>query len=678
MKTAPIVAADIVPSPEGLPFAAAFGDVYHPRGGALDQARHVFLAGNGLPERWRGRERFVIAETGFGLGNNFLAAWQAWRDDPQRSERLDFVAVELHPPRADDLLAWPRDAAVQELAAQLHAQWPLLTPDLHRLEFEGGRVTLHLAFGDAAQWLPEWVASVDAFFLDGFAPDRNPAMWDARLFKSLARLAAPGATAATWSSARAVRDALRGAGFEVNKTPGRGGKREITLARFVPPPAAARRVPPGRPRGRGVARKALIVGAGLAGCAAAWALAGQDWQCELFDRHAEPAQEGSGNPGGLFHGIVTPDDGAHARWHRAAALAFAPVARAAVAAGVPGAVDGLLRLEYQLRDVAAMQERLRRLGLPPAYVEALPAGVASARAGVTLRDPAWFFPGGGWIAPRGLAAWLLRSAARPVAWHGGVQVDALRRDGAQWCLLDAAGRELARAPTVVLANAGDALRLLDAPDWPVQAVRGQVAVAPAAGMLLPKLPLAGAGYVLPPVGDRAVFGATARRGDVDAAVRETDHVENLAKLARLLGNESSVRPELVEGRPRGAAGLRRAQPERESSLVHELQGRVGWRCTALDRLPLIGAVPDASASGVGSADQPRLLARRESLFVFAALGSRGIVQSVLGARLLAAWVTGAPAPVAASLMDAVDPARFAARSRRKGLSSNRAAPAGAP
>lgn len=650
MKTAPVVAARIERSPDGLPFAPEFGDVYHPRAGALEQARHVFLAGNGLPGRWRGRQRFVIAETGFGLGNNFLAAWRAWRDDPQRCERLEFISVELHPPTADDLAAWPRDPSVAGLARQLHAQWPPLTPDLHRLAFDEGRVVLQLAFGDAAQWLPEWVANVDAFFLDGFAPDRNPALWDARLFKSLARLAAPGATAATWSSARAVRDALRGAGFEVDKAPGHAGKRDITLARFVPAPSS-RRTPPGRPRQRGVEQEALIVGGGLAGCAAAWALAEQGWRCRVFDRHAEPALEGSGNPGGLFHGIVTPDDGAHARWFRAAAFAFAPLARAAVAAGVPGAVDGLLRMEYELRDAVEMQQRLQRLGLPPAYVEALPAEAASARAGVPLRDPAWFFTGAGWISPRALAAWLLSSAAVPVAWQGNTSVDALRRDGADWCLLDEQGRELARAPTVVLANAGDALRLLDAPDWPIQAIRGQVSIAPAAGLVLPGLPLAGAGYVLPAVTGRAVFGATAQRGDEDASVRDADHEENLAKLARLLG---------------ATAGLGASQ----------LQGRVGWRCTAVDRLPLIGAVPDPDAAAVGSADQPRLLARREGLFVFAALGSRGIVQSALGARLLAAWVTGAPAPVAASLMDAVDPARFAARARRKGLSSSRAAPAG--
>ena len=331
------------------------------------------------------------------------------------------------------------------------------------------------------------------------------------------------------------------------------------------------------------------------------------------------------------------------------------MARAALADGVPGAIDGLLRLEYELRDLTAMHERLARLGLPPEYVQALSPEAASARAGLPLHDPAWLFTEGGWISPRGLAGWLLRRCAVPAEWRGGTEVQGLQRDGEDWCLLDGNGGVIARAPTVVLANAGDALRLLGANDtveWPVQPVRGQVSTAPAAGLHLPALPLAGAGYVLPPVAGRAVFGATAQRGDLDAALRLADHEENLAKLSSLLG--SSPLPE-----------------------ASALQGRVGWRWTALDRLPLIGAVPDASAAGVGSADQPRLLPRHEGLFMFAALGSRGIVMSVLGARLLAAWVTGAPAPVAASLMDAVDPARFAARSRRKKLNSTRAAPAGA-
>lgn len=649
MKTSPIEPARIGPSAEGVPMALGFGDVYHPRSGALAQARHVFLAGNGLPERWRGRERFVIAETGFGLGNNFLAAWAAWRSDAQRSERLDFLSAELHPPTRDELSAWPREAETSALADELLRQWPPLLHGLHRLSFDQGRVTLHLCFGDAAAWAREWVAQVDAIFLDGFAPDRNPQMWDGRLIKALARLAAPRATAATWSAARPVREALQSAGFEVSKAPGQGGKRDITVACFQPR-GSIRSAPPGRPRRRPVDRHALIVGGGLAGCAAAWALAEQGLRSTVFDRHDQPASEGSGNPAGIFHGVVTADDGVHARWHRAAALAFEPVARAAVADGVRGAVDGLLRLEHELADVDAMQAILARLGLPPTYLQALSREQASAVAGMALADTAWFYPGGGWIAPRELAGWYLRSAGAALHWRGGEGIDALQRDGIDWVLMSSTGRELARAPTVVLANAGDALRLAGASDWPIEAIRGQVSIAGSAVLQLPRVPLAGSGYVLPAIGDCAVFGATAQRGDADPSVRVADHAENLLRLRRLIG----AAPEMA---------------------AESFEARVGWRWTASDRLPVIGAVPDASVPGAGSADQPRLLPRQPGLFVFTALGSRGIGVSALGARLLAAWVTGAPSPVEASLMDAVDPARFAARARRRATTAARPAAA---
>lgn len=644
MKTAPIVAAHIEPGADGLPFAALYGDRYHPRAGALEQARHVFLGGNRLPQRWAGRQRFVIAETGFGLGNNFLATWAAWHGDEQRCEQLHYLSVELHPPRAEDLLAWPRDDELKPLAAELARQWPPLTHGLHTLRYDDGRVCLHLAFGDVADWLPEWVARIDAFFLDGFAPDRNPRMWEPRLFKSLARLAATEATAATWSVARTVRDGLVSAGFEVHMAPGRGGKRDITVAHFVPP-AARRRAPPGRPREREVERHALIVGGGLAGCAAAWALAEQGWHSTVIERHAEPACEASGNPAGLFHGVVTRDDGLHARWHRAAALAFAPVARQAIADGVPGAAEGLLRLDHAAGDAAAMTASLRRLGLPASYVEALDAAEASRRAGLPLTSPAWFYPAGGWLSPRALSAWYLRRAGALARWQGSAGVDRLQRDGEVWQAVDADGSVLASSRTVVLANGAGAMRLLGAADWPIESIRGQVSIAPAASLPLPRLPVTGSGYLLPAVGGQAVFGATAQHDDADGSVREADHRLNLDRLAALMGQAPDV-------------------------ATHELAGRVGWRCSATDRLPLIGAVPDDATPAVGSADQPRFVPRKEGLFVFTALGSRGIGMSALGARLLAAWVTAAPSPVEASLMDAVDPARFAARARRKSFSSS--------
>lgn len=647
MKTAPIVPAQVERDADGVPFAPAFGDVYHPRAGALLQAQHVFLAGNGLPQRWAGRARFVILETGFGLGNNFLATWQAWRSDPRRCGRLVFISIERHPLHREDLAEQHRASPLADLASQLVAAWPPLTWNLHRLRFDGGAVELHLCLGDVAEWLPEIVAAVDAFYLDGFAPARNPQMWEARLFKAIGRMAAPGATASTWSAARAVRDGLAAAGFTVERASGIGGKRDITTAHYAP--RFATQVPPGRARVPAGDGRAVIVGGGMAGCALAAALADHGWHGIVIDRHETPAGEGSGNPGGLFHGVVHADDGTHARFHRAAALAAQQAVTEAVAAqGVPGAVDGLLRLQGDADgDVREMRATLARLGLPPDFAQALDAADAGALAGVRLDRPGWLFPGGGWVRPAALAAAALAQVGGCFDWRGGKAVERIVRTDAGWRLLDAKGREIAHAATLILANAGDATRLLgDRFALPLTPVRGQIGILDegtlrACGIAMPRIPIAGAGYVLPPHDGRLVFGATSARGEAHADLREEDHATNLRQLAGLLG--------VPAGLP-----------------ATTLHGRAAVRWSTDDRLPFIGPMPDMPAARVsGRLDQPRFVPRCPGLFVFAGLGSRGIVSSTLGARALAAWITGAPIPLEASLLDAIDPARLVSRSVRR-------------
>jgi len=645
VKTAPVITAPLAFDADGIPFSERYGDRYHPRHGALAQAAHVFLAGNGLPGRWQGRDRFVIVETGFGLGNNFLAAWNAWRADPQRCERLHFISIEKHPLAAADLRRAHAASPLPELAAGLVRAWPSLTPNLHRLAFDGDRVELLLALGDVAAWLPEIVASVDAFFLDGFAPDRNPAMWQPRVFKALARLAAPGATAATWSAASVVRAGLAAAGFEVSSAPGDGGKREITLARYAPrftPRRAPARLAAADAAGE---RRALIVGAGLAGCAAAWALAEQGWRSTLFDRHATIAAGGSGNPAGIFHGTFNADDGTHARFNRAAALQAGIATRDAIANhGVAGQVEGLLRFESHLA-FETMNRELAALGLPSDYVQALDADGAARLSDLAPTLPAWFFPAGGWVAPADLAAALLAQAGSAVELRRQTPVAAIRREEGLWRLLDANGRVLGEAGVVVLANACDAASLLAGlAELPLQRIRGQTTTLALAtpGLRLPRLPVAGNGYVLPPLpGGLALFGATSQIEDGEPRLRASDQRHNLMQLLRLTGSAPSV------------AG-------------DTLTGRVGWRCAAPDRLPLIGGVADIAAIEQGTRfDQPRFVPRLPGLFVFTALASRGIASAALGARTLASLISGAPCPLEGSLLDAVDAARFVSRGLRR-------------
>jgi tRNA 5-methylaminomethyl-2-thiouridine biosynthesis bifunctional protein len=642
MKTEAIVPVEPLRNADGVPFSPLYGDVYHPAAGALEQARHVFLGGNDLPARWQGRDRFVVLETGFGLGNNFLATWAAWRHDAHACGQLHFISIEKHPLTREAMRALPRYPTLAASAAELVDAWPPLTPNLHRLSFDGGRVQLLLVLGDVAAWLPELVARVDAFYLDGFAPSKNPQMWQPRLYKALGRLAAPQATLATWTAARPVREGLQAAGFTVHLASGRGGKRDITHARyapaFVPRRTPARSLEPASDQ-----RHALVIGAGLAGCAVAWALAEHGWSSLLLERQAGPAQEASGNPAGLFHGIVNAQDGTHARFNRAAALQAQVAIGSFIARGhAHGEAGGLLRLDTSGGTAGAMQQVLRRLGLPSDYVRALTADEASALSGIALQQPAWFYPGGGWIRPADLAAAFLERAGPAACCRANTAVHALRRRDGRWQALDAAGEVSAQAETVVLANAGDALRLLGRPQWPIEMRRGQISIGDAAHFQpMPRLPIAGAGYLLPAIAGQAIFGATSQPGDGDPATRAGDHVHNLAQLERLTGRSLHVP-------------------------VDALQGRVGWRWSSDDRLPLIGAVPDDAAADLSSRlDQPRFVPRLPGAFVFTGLGSRGITWCALGAQVLASIVSGAPVPLEASLLDSVDPARFRSRDARR-------------
>lgn len=681
MTRAPLRAARLSIGADGVPRSLDFDDVYHSAAGALAQAQHVFLGGNGLPQRWAGRRDFVILETGFGLGRNFLATWAAWRADPQRCERLHYVAIEKHPPAQADLAQVQQHSATAcadpALAEALHAAWPLPTPDTHSLDFEDGRLQLQLVFADIDEALRGLQLQADAFYLDGFAPARNAAMWSPEVFARLGRLAAPGATAATWSAARAVRDGLGAAGFEVERRPGLAGKRDMTVARhaprFVPPAAAAWRARPDA----GTPREALVIGAGLAGTACAWALARQGWRATLLDAEATPAARTSGNPGGLMHPIFNAPDSLHARWFRAAALRCAALAAGPIARGeVAGRLDGFLRLEGRLDDGAA-QARLDAVGLPEAFLRWRPADAAAEATGLPLTQGGWGFGPGGWLSPRDWCGWLFAQAARRAGaqFHGQRPVARLARDpagtpGRCWHALDATGTRLGSAPVLVLAAALDSPRLLAAsPDCAgfggerllLGAVRGQTTVLPAtlsAGGLLqaPRQALSGAGYALTLPDGRVLTGATSQHDDPDPSLRPADHLENLRRAAALglFGAAARTLP---------AAEL----PDLLGLDLARLEGRCGWRATTPDRLPLAGPLVDAAAldgarQGRARLDSLRQLPRSHDadggLYLCTGLGSRGLSSAVLAAEVLASWITGAPCPVEPELRDALDPARL--------------------
>jgi tRNA 5-methylaminomethyl-2-thiouridine biosynthesis bifunctional protein len=634
LKTRPIQPARIEfgTAAADPPRAPDFDATYRPHKGALAHARHVFLHGSGLPGRWAGRDDFTVLEAGFGLGHNFLALWDAWRQDPQRCERLHVVSVELHPPSLDDLRRVHAKSALPELTAQLLTAWPPLTPNLHQLAFEGGRLRLMLVLGDAGLLLPALRLQANAIFLDGFAPARNPTMWSRSLLKAVGRLSAPDATAATWNVASDLHQHLATAGFQARIEPSLDGKDEITCAPLVPRPTERR-----LPTLAVASADAVVVGAGLAGAAAARALADRGLRVTVLEKAVDVATGASGTPAGLFHGTVNPGDGPYARLYRTAALVAQQRYREAVAAGVPGRVDGLLRLAPHKPGEPEPLALLRATGLAPSYVRWLDAVSASARAGVTIDDPCWFYPGGGWITP---AAWVEYAMAHPrITVRTGCEVAALTRSGPQWQCLDARGAALAQSALLVLAHAEgvDAiLRPLGHVGWPLGRSRGQISFWRTDAARALQLPVAGDGYAIATSGG-LLCGATRQLDDEEPGLRDEDHRYNIDRLQRL------------SGLPGPAAGV-------------ALQGRVGWRLAANDRLPVVGAMP--LLGHALKVTQTRLLPRERGLFVLTALGARGLTLAPLMGELVASQATGTPWPLEQDLADAVDPGRWLVRQAR--------------
>ena len=495
---------------------------------------------------------------------------------------------------------------IKNQAQGLTQSWPLLVPGMHRLELDSGNVVLTLFFGDVAEGLPQLSLAADAIFLDGFAPAKNPAMWEPRLLRHLGRLAAPDCTLATWSVAGAVREALEKAGFAVEKCKGFGTKREMLKGSLVPRlKTGAAQLP---------IRSAVVIGAGVAGAAVCERLAARGWRVTLIERRAQPAMEASGNHAGVFHPIVAPDDSLFARLTRASFLFSLNHWK-----NLPDLHwqrCGVLQLARDEEERNSQQRALHSLGYPPGYAQ-----FDAARGGV------WFAEAG-WLRPKSLVSALLSRCGKFLEEKTLTEVDTLKFSDGQWTCFDKNEIPIARATTVVLANAADALRLAPQPAVRLRRVRGQLTLVPAIAGLDHVL-LRG-GMALPGIDGLSVVGASYDIGDEDPGLRADSHAGNLARLERML--------------PGAARGL---DPEK-------LDGRVAFRAVARDRLPLIGPLADSRGTG---------------LYGAFAYGSRGLLWAGLGGELIASMLEGEPLPLERKLTAAVAPNRFFLREERKRATS---------
>ncbi|MCO5118276.1 MAG: FAD-dependent 5-carboxymethylaminomethyl-2-thiouridine(34) oxidoreductase MnmC [Burkholderiaceae bacterium] len=630
----PLEPGRIAGDASGRLLSPVFDDVYKSAAGALAEAATVFVGGAGLRDRWQGRRSFTVLELGFGVGANFFATLAAWREDDRRPARLHFVSVEAHPlPGADLACALARIGVEPADAQPLLAQWPLPLPGLHQVFLDEGRVVLTLAFGDADSIVPRLAVAADAFYLDGFSPARNPAMWSAGLMKQLARRARPGAGIASYSVAGAVRRALAQAGFQTREEPGFGGKRGRLAGSYVP----SWRTWPAPPSPPDISdRRVLVVGAGLAGAAVARGFAGAGWQVEVAEADAQPGIGGSGQPRLAMHLHLSPDDNRLARLARAA---FGMGPGTPLAERHDGQAIGRLSPAIDAAQAHRQRALLERLGFPPELAVWVGPDDACDIAGVRLRRGGLWLPRAGAIDPQATCRHWLRDDA--ILTRFDCRVADLRRGDDSWQAFDAAGSCLGDFPLVVLACPATAIGLGGFRSLALLRTRGQSSRLRSPALAGLRCLLGGDAYACPLSDGETLIGSTFTDGE-DLAPDPADDASNLRRLARML----DTTPQALDPRWLGAA--------------------TGFRFTPRDRMPLIGWAPDDAAAFAGreallrNAKLP--LPRATGLMLATGFGSRGALWSLLAARLLPALAEGYPLPIEADLAASVDPARFLRRS----------------
>lgn len=593
----------------GMPVADDFEDIYYSNDNGAEESRYVFLQHNDLPRRFQGvsAERpFVIAETGFGTGLNFLLATAAFLATAPASARLHVISFERFPLQAEDLrkaLAnWPQ---LSELTACLLRQYPPLIAGCHRLQLAAGRVTLDLHFADVLEALPAWSAlhpeQVNAWFLDGFAPSKNPQMWQPELYRAMAASAAADCTLATFTATGHVRRGLQEAGFSMRKTRGYGKKREMLCGHKLKPAPAQARQP----------RRIAVIGGGIAAACIAERLARPNTQVEIFCADTALAAGASGNAQGAVYPLLQADFTPATELYTAA---FVYAARyyqqQAKEAFYP---CGLLQLAFTHQVQQRQAKILSRTLYPADFVRAVKQPEASELTGITVDTGGLYFPRAGWAQPRVLVESLV--AASGARLHLNARVNDLQHTGDGWQLHSNNSTHL--YDDIILA-CGEAVAEFDQGLLDIRPVAGQVssiqASAPLANL---RTVLCHKGYITPALHAQQCVGASFRKGEVSHENKAEDDAHNLELLRSYISTSKELPLQIKSARTR-------------------------VRATTADHLPVVGPMPL----------QPN------GLWVLSGLGSRGLTSAPWCAELLAAQIYHEVQPTTAKLAQALQPRRF--------------------
>ncbi|HDY7698897.1 bifunctional tRNA (5-methylaminomethyl-2-thiouridine)(34)-methyltransferase MnmD/FAD-dependent 5-carboxymethylaminomethyl-2-thiouridine(34) oxidoreductase MnmC [Vibrio vulnificus] len=652
----------------GTPVSDQFDDVYFSNVNGLEETRYVFLKQNLIPERWQefDRRRFVIGETGFGTGLNFLAVWQAFNDfrraNPDATlKELHFVSFEKFPLSKQDLIkahqAWPELA---ELAEKLHRHYPPAVPECHRIVLDNGAVTLDLWLGDIKDCLPSVPYGeegiIDTWFLDGFAPSKNPEMWNQDLFNGMAKLARSECRVATFTSAGFVRRGLIEAGFAMKKVKGFGTKREMIAGCMETRQQQSRHAPYFNRTSASHLDSIAVIGGGIASAALAKALVQRGQKVTLYCKHAQAAEGASGNRQGAVYPLLNGNhDGVSRVFAPAFLFARQFVEQAAQAITFDHDWCGVTQLMWDEKSTNKLDKMLSG-NFAPELIQKLSAEETAAKIGLPIDMASVHYPLGGWLCPAELTQALFAQLGTldnfTAKFEQSVEQLIWDEMSQHWQVHTQGQHDTYSA--VVIANGHEFQTFSQTADIPLGQVKGQVSHAPATETLSKlKSVLCYDGYMTPvnPNNQHLCIGASYDRRHLDTEFDVNAQQENAERLTQCVPNQAWAKEVDTSGN----------------------LSRQGIRCVSRDHLPFVGNVGDFSAIKRQYADLPHtqaedieVISQFPNLFCLLGLGSRGLSSAPLMAELLASQICNDPLPLPVDVLEELHPSRMWVRKLRKG------------
>ena len=639
----------------GEPYSKNFNDIYFSKENGLAESQYVFLDGNKLHKRFqKAVGKFIIAEAGFGTGLNFLACWQLFEATNNPDLYLEFISTEKYPLNKTQLMKalslWPQ---LNVQAKKLFDAYPEnCYPGTVQIQISN-QILLTLIFEDAATAFSKSTQAVDAWFLDGFAPSKNPELWSAKLFNEIARLSKKEQTEittfSTFTAASQVRKSLIAAGFNVQKRKGFGRKREMLLgyfqdtARYFKPPIAPYFSIP-KPMTKS-SSKIAIIGAGLIGCATAYELSKYGIHVDIFDKNPEIAAGASGNAIGIAHPYLSKDGNISDLFFTQGYLQLKDFI-AHHAQAFPHAIQSALIPLKDDQKLDFYHTLLTKRNISPeiAKIETIENG--KTISGIALNSPALYYPKALSVSPKALCQTWLKLSENTTQLHRNFEIQGIIQKDKKWTLNTKNKQTLEYSHVILATGYEQNLLIQNLSSLPLIPKSGQIDIINNTGL---KNIYIDTNYFVPIENNQLLIGATFRNSGIP---------ETLPK---------------IEDYQKNLIGL-----PIPNKLNFPLSSRVSTRCMTPDHLPIIGQLPDFNhfcGNYKESVNKGVVLNKMPNcpyypgLYIATGFGSKGLSGALPAAQIIRALLCGHSLPVDTKIYQALHPARFKIREYKSAKTS---------